>query len=39
MVRINKKNHRGKYNNAKTGTYIPIHPEKYRGDYRPIFKS
>lgn len=40
MVRINKNpNQRGKYSNALVGRYIPIHKEKYIGQYDPIFKS
>lgn len=30
---------RGKYNNAKTGKFLPQHPEKYKGKNLPIFKS
>ena len=30
---------RGKYANAETGRYFPIHPEKYKGSQLPVFKS
>ena len=30
---------RGKYNNAKTGKYIPLNPSKYIGAELPVFKS
>lgn len=30
---------RGKYANAKTGIYRPLHPEKYAGSELPVFKS
>lgn len=39
MIRPNKAGRRGKYNNAHTGTFTPVHPEKYKGRYRPIYKS
>ena len=39
MVRINKAGSRGKYNHAHTGTFTPQHPEKFRGRYRPVYKS
>ena len=39
MVRINKTGHRGKYNNAHTGVFRPIHPEKFKGKYNPVYKS
>ena len=39
MIRINKTGKRGKYNNAHTGTFTPTHPEKFKGRYRPIYKS
>jgi hypothetical protein len=29
MVHVNK--NRGKYNNAKTGKYIPLNPHKFKG--------
>lgn len=30
---------RGKYQNAQTGHYFPLHPEKYQGHELPIYKS
>ena len=30
---------RGKYSNAETGRYYPLHPEKYKGSQLPVFKS
>ncbi len=39
MIRIGKSGHKGKYNNAVSGKFIPIHREKYQGQYDPIFKS
>lgn len=30
---------RGKYNNAATGRYFPLHPEKYQGSQVPVYKS
>lgn len=38
MVQIHQ-GKRGKYNNAKTGKYIPLNPHKYLGTTLPIFKS
>lgn len=37
MVQIHK--NRGKYNNAKTGKYIPLNPQKYKGIQCAIYKS
>jgi hypothetical protein len=39
MVRVNKAGRRGKYNNAHTGTFTPLHPEKFKGKYKPVYKS
>lgn len=39
MIRLNKTGKRGKYNHAKTGTFTPQHPEKFKGKYKPIYKS
>lgn len=39
MIRVNRNGHRGKYGNSKVGRYLPIHPEKYKGNENPIFKS
>lgn len=30
---------RGKYNNAATGKFFPLYPEKYQGHTIPIYKS
>ena len=38
MVAVHK-DHRGKYNNAKTGKFIPLNPSNYQGQYAPIYKS
>lgn len=37
MVQIHK--NRGKYQNAKTGRYLPLNPQKYKGLQVPIYKS
>lgn len=37
MVQIHK--NRGKYQNAKTGKYLPLNPQKYKGTQLPIYKS
>ena len=37
MVHVNK--NRGKYNNAKTGKYIPLNPHKFKGSQAPVYKS
>lgn len=37
MVHVSS--NRGKYNAAHTGTFIPTHPEKYKGTQYPIYKS
>ena len=39
MIRVNRKDRRGKYGNAHTGTFTPAHPEKFKGRYRPVYKS
>lgn len=39
MVHIADKDHRGKYNNAHTGEFIPRNPGKYVGKEKPIYKS
>ena len=39
MVRVNKQGSRGKYGNAKTGRFVPTHPEKFKGRYLPVYKS
>lgn len=36
---IHTTSNRGKYNSAKTGEFIPQHPEKYTGKEKPIYKS
>ena len=38
MIRIHAAGHNGKYHN-KTGHFYPMHPEKFIGQYTPIFKS
>jgi len=30
---------RGKYSNAATGKFFPMHPEKYSGSQIPVYKS
>lgn len=37
MVKVHK--NRGRYNNAKTGKYFLVNPQKYEGTQIPIFKS
>ena len=37
MVAVHQ--NRGKYNNAKTGKFIPLNPLKYKGSCCPIYKS
>lgn len=37
MIRIHKS--RGKYQNAKSGKFIPLNPKKYIGAQLPIYKS
>ena len=40
MIRVNKNpNQRGKYGNAKVGTYNVLNKEKYIGKEKPIYKS
>lgn len=39
MIRVPNKDARGKYSNARTGTYYMAHPEKFMGDEFPIYKS
>lgn len=39
MIHIANTANRGKYSNAKTGTFIPLHPEKYIGKDAPVYKS
>lgn len=38
MVQIHS-GKRGRYNNAHTGKFFPLHPEKYQGTSVPIYKS
>lgn len=38
MIHVNS-GKRGKYDNAKTGKFLPLHPEKYHGMTAPIYKS
>ena len=38
MIQVHT-NRRGKYNNAATGKFMPLHPEKYKGSQVPVFKS
>lgn len=37
MIQIHK--NRGKYQNAKSGQYFPLNPNKYKGQYPLYFKS
>ena len=39
MIHINNDGHRGKYNNAATGVFIPQNPHKYKGTEAPVYKS
>ncbi len=39
MIRTNRNGNNGKYRNAKQGRFFPSHPEKFTGNYVPIFKS
>lgn len=37
MIKVHK--NRGKYNNAKSGRYIPLNPQKFSGVQAPVYKS
>ena len=39
MIHIANPNSRGKYRNAKTGVYNMMHPEKFTGTEKPVYKS
>jgi len=38
LIRVNPRNHNGKYHSL-SGKYFPMHPEKFAGNYTPIYKS
>ena len=39
MIHIADPNSRGKYRNGKTGVYNMMHPEKFTGTEKPVYKS